>query len=237
MIVFFGAAREPLRLLLMAQHVSKADWSDLLPVSINRRAAETIFRQLYNELRRLILSGAAASGSRLPATQVNRRQAGRVPHVGSERVPAGFRGRGLCRKPHRGRDLCRARDAGTAARARGFGRRPPATPPARPTPAIRYARLKPDYTQFEILPFNLGRCTVDDRTLTIWRRLTAAQLRKMDPTWLGYADPRGSLRLRMALAQYLRAARGVQCDPAQIVVLSGVQQAIDLVLRILVEPG
>ena len=72
----------------------------------------------------------------------------------------------------------------------------PATPPARPTPAIRYARLKPDYTQFEILPFNLGRCTVDDRTLTIWRRLTAAQLRKVDPTWLGYADPRGSLRLR-----------------------------------------
>ena len=48
------AAGQPLRLLLMAQHVSKADWSNLLPVSVNRRAAETIFRQLYNELRRLI---------------------------------------------------------------------------------------------------------------------------------------------------------------------------------------
>ena len=87
------------------------------------------------------------------------------------------------------------------------------------------------------MPFNVGRCSVDDRTLAIWRKLTAAQLRKVDPLWLGYSDPRGSLRLREAVARYLRAARGVDCDPAQIMILSGVQQAIDLVIKILIEPG
>ncbi|MEJ1979318.1 MAG: PLP-dependent aminotransferase family protein [Acetobacteraceae bacterium] len=78
---------------------------------------------------------------------------------------------------------------------------------------------------------------MDERTLKVWRRLTAAQLRKPDPLWLGYSDPRGSPRLREALARYLRAGRGVHCDPAQIMILSGVQQAIDLVVKILVEPG
>ena len=39
--------------------------------------------------------------------------------------------------------------------------------------------------------------------------------------------------LRTAICDYLRAARAVRCDPEQIVVTAGTQQAIDLVIRVL----
>jgi GntR family transcriptional regulator/MocR family aminotransferase len=43
--------------------------------------------------------------------------------------------------------------------------------------------------------------------------------------------------LREALADYLAAARSVKCTPEQIVIVSGVQQALDLLARVLVKPG
>ncbi|WP_163614878.1 aminotransferase class I/II-fold pyridoxal phosphate-dependent enzyme, partial [Klebsiella pneumoniae] len=52
-----------------------------------------------------------------------------------------------------------------------------------------------------------------------------------------YADPIGELALRTEVAQYLRAARAVRCEPEQIIILSGAQQALDLAVRSLVDPG
>jgi GntR family transcriptional regulator / MocR family aminotransferase len=218
----------------MAPKRSVPDWSDLLALSIDRQAVEPIFRQIYNELRRVILSGAAAPGSRLPATRhlavklgVSRTS---VVAVYEQLVAEGYAAGRI------GAGTFVSRDMQEPVPAPGL---PTATPQRadRPSPAARYAALKPDDRQFDAVPFNVGRCTIDERTLKVWRRLTAAQLRAADTLWLGYADPRGSARLRDAVARYLRAARGVQCDPAQIMILSGVQQAIDLVVKVLIEPG
>ena len=38
-------------------------------------------------------------------------------------------------------------------------------------------------------------------------------------------------------ANYLRTARGVKCDPGQIIVVSGSQQALDITARALLDPG
>jgi GntR family transcriptional regulator / MocR family aminotransferase len=43
--------------------------------------------------------------------------------------------------------------------------------------------------------------------------------------------------LRTAIARYLGRARAVQCDPRQIVLTNGTQQGLDLILRVLIEPG
>ncbi|WP_296393789.1 PLP-dependent aminotransferase family protein [Reyranella sp.] len=217
-----------------------ADGSELLSFSIDRGAPESIFRQLYGALRRLILDGIAPAGSRLPASRLVAERLGvsRASVVGvyeqllAEGYLIGRQGAGtfvspdmlepLQRPPHRA--LARALAQASA-------------PNRRPKPAARYAALAPDPAQFEAVPFNTGRCSLDEQTLATWRRLTAAALRRPDALWLGYGDPRGSPRLREALAHYLRASRGVQCDADQILILSGVQQAIDLVLKILIEPG
>ncbi|NNL67223.1 MAG: PLP-dependent aminotransferase family protein, partial [Myxococcales bacterium] len=54
---------------------------------------------------------------------------------------------------------------------------------------------------------------------------------------LGYGEPGGAPELRGALAGYLRRARGVDCEPERILITHGSQQAVDLVGRVLVDPG
>ena len=54
---------------------------------------------------------------------------------------------------------------------------------------------------------------------------------------LAYQPPGGAPELREALAGYLARARGVVCAPEQVVVVQGSQQAIDLTMRLLVDPG
>jgi GntR family transcriptional regulator/MocR family aminotransferase len=87
------------------------------------------------------------------------------------------------------------------------------------------------------LPFNTGRTLVDARTAEVWRKLMQYAVRSLGARDLGYTDPRGLPELRQCLCEYLRATRGVRCDPEQIVVTAGTQQAMDIAIRILLAPG
>jgi GntR family transcriptional regulator/MocR family aminotransferase len=53
---------------------------------------------------------------------------------------------------------------------------------------------------------------------------------------LGYGDPHGLSELRKSVCDYLHAARGVRCEPDQIVITAGTQQAVDIVTRIMQGP-
>ena len=70
-----------------------------------------------------------------------------------------------------------------------------------------------------------------------WRRVGSRQMKTLENVNLHYADPIGELSLRIEVAQYLRAARAVRCEPEQVIIVSGAQQALDLSLRALVNPG
>jgi GntR family transcriptional regulator/MocR family aminotransferase len=54
---------------------------------------------------------------------------------------------------------------------------------------------------------------------------------------LGYASAAGFTPLRKAIASYLTVSRGVQCQPEQIIVVSGIQQALHLVSQTVLKPG
>lgn len=57
------------------------------------------------------------------------------------------------------------------------------------------------------------------------------------PEMLTYDTNGGAPQLKAALANYLRVGRGVQCEPAQIIITEGTHQALDLIIRTLVNPG
>jgi GntR family transcriptional regulator/MocR family aminotransferase len=85
--------------------------------------------------------------------------------------------------------------------------------------------------------FRVGVPAFDLFPFETWARLSARFWRKPSPARLGYGDPAGDLQLRELVAAYLRNSRGLHCDPAQIVVTNGAQQAISLCAQLLVTPG
>src|SRR6266481_716843 len=65
----------------------------------------------------------------------------------------------------------------------------------------------------------------------------SAYARRASSDALGYDSPAGHGPLRAALSEYLGRARGVVSDPERIVVVNGTQQALDLIARVLLDPG
>ena len=72
---------------------------------------------------------------------------------------------------------------------------------------------------------------------SIWSRLQSRMWRDAAPQQLSYATGAGDAGLRQAIATYLRGARGVACDAAQVVVTSGTQQSLHLIGQLLCDPG
>jgi GntR family transcriptional regulator/MocR family aminotransferase len=86
-------------------------------------------------------------------------------------------------------------------------------------------------------PFALGRTYAAPDLL---RRLGIAVRRQISAGSgidHGYGDPRGSEALRQQIAIHLAATRGIQCDPACIVILGSTQQALRLCSEALLGPG
>lgn len=85
--------------------------------------------------------------------------------------------------------------------------------------------------------FRMGTPALDHFPLPLWGRLLARQWRRVTATQLAYAEPHGYPPLREAIASHVRQARAVRCEPEQVIVVSGAQQAFDLAARLLLDPG
>lgn len=70
-----------------------------------------------------------------------------------------------------------------------------------------------------------------------WARATRQALAQLPDAAFGYGDPQGLRELRVQLCEMLARARGVICDPEQIVVCQGAVQALNLLVRAGSEEG
>ena len=86
-------------------------------------------------------------------------------------------------------------------------------------------------------PFTPGIPALDEFPISLWARLIARRWREESRGLLNYGPAAGYRPLREAIAAYLGPSRGVQCNADQIVIVSGTQQALDLVARVLLDPG
>jgi GntR family transcriptional regulator/MocR family aminotransferase len=189
---------------------------------------------LYGELRSAILEGRLAPSSRLPATRdfaaLHGFSRGTVVQVFERLQSEGY--------------LCSRVGAGTwiSDRVRA---QPPFLLDAAPPDYIRrtissyerpkaFAGLTPLGTA---RPFRVGHIDLNEFPLKLWATLSSHRARKIG-SWLpGEYDPRGYRPLREAIAQYLGSSRGVGCTADQIIIVSGIQQALDLLARLLLKPG
>ena len=93
--------------------------------------------------------------------------------------------------------------------------------PSADDPAFDFRPGMPDASQF---PYQT------------WRRLSAQHMTVGSPGGQ-YDDPGGFEALRAAIAQHCGVSRGLRAGPDDIVVTSGTQQAVDLLVRTLCLPG
>jgi GntR family transcriptional regulator/MocR family aminotransferase len=70
-----------------------------------------------------------------------------------------------------------------------------------------------------------------------WRRLMSRELRPPAVGTGHYGDPAGHAGLRAAIARHVGVSRGVRAGAADVVITNGIQQAIDLIGRVLLDQG
>ena len=100
------------------------------------------------------------------------------------------------------------------------------------TTPMTVTRLTP-----KLRPFMQGIPALKEFPVAIWSRLVARHWRDLPRDFLNYGAPAGYMPLRKAIAAYLGPSRGVQCQPEQIIIVSGTQQALDLAARVLLDAG
>ena len=83
----------------------------------------------------------------------------------------------------------------------------------------------------------LGCTHIDERALQRFRSFAGRRMRAFGTEHLQYGDPRGSRELRAAIADHLLSARGLRCDPDQIMLASGTQHSLRIVLSAILKPG
>jgi GntR family transcriptional regulator/MocR family aminotransferase len=207
---------------------------DQLALALDPEHDDPLHRQIYAQLRTAILSGRLVPGQRLPATRGLAEQLGLARNTVARayddllsegylegRVGAGtFVSAALAAPPRESAERGGWTPALSpwAGRALGGGAPTSVDPPA--PIGFDFRPGTPDWDAFP---------------RRIWWRLLGRRLRAGE---LGrYPDPAGYWALREAIARHLAASRAVICQPEQVAIVNGTQQAIDLLGRLLIAPG
>lgn len=207
-----------------------------LAIPLSRKQGP-LFQQIYLGLREAILSGAFQGGEKLPSTRDLAEQLGVsrtiVLLAYDQLLAEGF-------AVGRGGSGTYVASGITAAR------------PVSPRNSIRlrlshfgsfaadaWSRVNFPQRQVRLPPldFAYGRSDVETFPFEMWRRILLRCARKAPVSEFDYGPAGGSTVLREAICTHLRRSRAVVCDPAQVIVVNGSQQALDLIARVLIERG
>jgi GntR family transcriptional regulator / MocR family aminotransferase len=204
-----------------------------------RDSGTSAYRWLYAAVRAEILEGRLRPGMRIPASRDLARQfalsrgtiVSAFEQLKSEGYVEGSVGSGTYVTKILPEELLQvtraARDEAPA--RRGQVRRISA-----------YASRVSLFANFALGPTRAFRANLPALDLfpaTLWAQVAARRLRRVSTRLLLASDPPGYWPLRLAVADYLSASRGVRCSPEQVAIVSGVQEALDLVARIFLNPG
>lgn len=202
--------------------------------------AGPLYLQLYRSLRYAILHGELTPGSKLPASRAvahDMRVSRNVVLLAYDQLRAegyveGRAGAGtFVTSPLPDAMLHTPATAPAAA--------PAATSPPRLSEYAR--RAVSHYSKKSSMPaerrarydFRFGDVALDRSGMNDWKRLLN---RHADRLFLNNREVEGYPPLRDIIAGYIYRSRGISCDPRQIIVVNGTQQALDLIARVFLDP-
>ncbi|HMN87059.1 MAG TPA: PLP-dependent aminotransferase family protein [Bauldia sp.] len=214
--------------------VSRQPSYPLDQVSLDPASPVALHRQLCDQLRDLILSGAVPAESRLPSIRTFAGELGvsrntvitALDQLAAEGLAETRRGSGIRVARVAGAAAGKAEDraAGSAMpRLSARGDLMAAQPRVRTFPGR--TAFHPGSPELALFPFKT------------WSRLLSRRARFGGQDLFGYHYISGHPDLRAVIAKFLTTMRRVRCSPDQIVVTTGGQAALDLLARILIDEG
>ena len=196
----------------------------LLSLGVSRSEDVPAYQQIHEQIRRLILERRLAGGLRLPSSRALAEQLGvsrttataAYDELAAEGYVQSRRGAGV----YVAADLP---DDYLAIRQHKAG--------ATKGPAVS-AKKPPLDRSFEV-----GRPDAEAFPSRLWSQLLARSARRDMPALLREPAPNGLPSLREAIARHLRDFRGLACDGRQVLITSGVREALELLCQALLAPG
>jgi DNA-binding transcriptional MocR family regulator len=206
----------------------------------DRRSDVPLARQLADHVAALIEAGRLPAGAKLPAT----REVASGASLARKTVAGAYEilvERGLVRA-HVGQGTFVAAPATPRAAGRAVAPAPRAFAWSGLFARGGAVSLPPGLRRADLgqYPYDFRGGRVDPTMLPLrdlrWAFGRPFETRGRLQAMAAHADPYGWPPLRREIARYL-TARGVACEPEQVAVVTGLQQAIDLAARVLVDPG
>ena len=209
-----------------------------LLIRLDPRARGALQQQIYAGIRRAILDGVVAPGTRLPSSRAV------AEDLGVSRTTAVLALEQLLAEGY----LASRRGSGTFV-AQDLPDDLPQGRVARPTPSPKHPPLSRRGTALAAMPtggrrlggpprpFRIGTPGLDLFPVRLWGQLATRRLRSITSAQLDYGEPAGIRPLREAIADHVQTARGTRCETDQVVVVAGAQQGLDLACRLLLDPG
>lgn len=209
----------------------------MIDLHIDREHGEAAHRQVYRQLRGAILSGNLAPGTRLPASRALAAAAG-VARVTIDRAVKQLAAEGfVVSRVGAGTFVNDALPPPGEEVGRDPAFRPALTSWGERTLALHQPGEPPGDGPRPEIDFGFGRSFAGGFPYDVWRRLLGRYLSTDDAMLSRYGSAAGFYPLRRAIAEYLGRARGVRCAAEDVVIVSGAQQAIDILARLLLAPG
>jgi GntR family transcriptional regulator/MocR family aminotransferase len=197
-----------------------------------------LYRQIYEKIRAMILSGQLPAGSRLPPSRSIAKQLNlarvtvttayeqlQVEGYVVSRVGAGTF---VAESFPLDRQVSNSHNESFLPSFSQWGRRILASPMVLDQ---NRANIRPE------IDFGFGRSFPHIFPYDTWRRLLARYLSTDDTMLSRYGTVAGFSPLRQAVADYLVRLRGVRCTAEEVVIVSGMQQALDILSRLLLNSG
>jgi GntR family transcriptional regulator / MocR family aminotransferase len=206
----------------------------------SRSSDATLFRWLYDEIRTAIVDGRLPPGSRLPSTRSfahhYRVARGTVvaafDQLAAEGYVEGSVGNGTFVRQALPQLLVNSKPVRQSARAIYSGASLSAR--GRQLASNRFPQL---WSNLSVETFRLDRPALDAFPVKLWSRIAARRLRSGARDLLGSGETLGFRPLREAIAAYVGLTRAVKCTADEVVITTGTQQSLDLIARLVLDPG
>ncbi len=208
-------------------------------IAVDRSAGMPLHQQVYDGYREAILRGDLRPGQRIPSSRelASEIQISRFPvlHAYAQLLAEGYFesqvGSGTFISAKLPEEMMSSARNANGREAALSGRRT----------VSRRTMLYPHFEWDAHLrgwgAFGVHQPAFDQFPFQIWSSLVSRHSRNPHASAIHNINPLGSERFRQEICAYLRTSRAVKCDPAQIMVVSGSQQALDITARVLLDPG